>query len=393
MKIMLVDDENLALLQMERMVSNAFIEHGAQHIVQELKSFQIVRQALEYAKISPPDLIFLDIQMPEINGLEAAEYFQQLVPDVEIIFVTAFDDFAVKAFELNAMDYMLKPVGAARLYKSIGRVLESYNDKQPRVEKVKSTATQKIYCFNHIRFQVGEGEIEYPKWRTAKAQELFAFLLHHRGEFVPKYSIINMFTPELDKKRAMTQLYTIIYQIRKCVKEANLEIKIDNDSIQEGYCLRLENTEIDSEQWEKAITQLLPQQQDYYSAIEGLLYQYEGDYMGNYDYLWAESERERLRQLWLNFAKQLLQHLYATKDWIRLQKLGDKMNEFSPYEFEHGIYMMEAYDQLGQYDKLKQFYEKQEQRMMEELDLPLPEEMIQWYEAWLASRKGIQNKV
>lgn len=393
MKIMLVDDENLALLQLERMITNAFTEHGVQDQIQELKSFQLVQQALDYAKQSPPDLIFLDIQMPEITGLEAAEYFQQMLPEVEIIFVTAYDEFAVKAFELNAMDYLLKPVSASRLSKTVNRIMARRKDKQPQVLVEKPQAKQKIYCFNHIRFQVGDGIIEYPKWRTAKAQELFAFLLHHRGEFVPKYSIINMFSPELDKKRAMTQLYTVIYQIRKCVKEANLEIKIDNDSIQEGYCLRLENTIIDVEQWEKELNQLQPQDPQYYNKLEELLYQYEGDYMGNYDYLWAESERERLRQLWISNAKDFLQHLYAIKDWSRLLKLGDKMNSFSPYEFEYGIYMMEAYDQLGQYDKLKQFYEKQEQTMLEELDLPLPEDMIHWYEAWLASRKGIQNKV
>ncbi|GIP19143.1 hypothetical protein J40TS1_47850 [Paenibacillus montaniterrae] len=393
MKIMLVDDENLALLQLERMITNAFTEHGVQDQIQELKSFQLVQQALDYAKQSPPDLIFLDIQMPEITGLEAAEYFQQMLPEVEIIFVTAYDEFAVKAFELNAMDYLLKPVSASRLSKTVNRIMARRKDKQPQVLVEKPQAKQKIYCFNHIRFQVGDGIIEYPKWRTAKAQELFAFLLHHRGEFVPKYSIINMFSPELDKKRAMTQLYTVIYQIRKCVKEANLEIKIDNDSIQEGYCLRLENTVIDVEQWEKELNQLQPQDPQYYNKLEELLYQYEGDYMGNYDYLWAESERERLRQLWISNAKDFLQHLYAIKDWSRLLKLGDKMNSFSPYEFEYGIYMMEAYDQLGQYDKLKQFYEKQEQTMLEELDLPLPEDMIHWYEAWLASRKGIQNKV
>ncbi|WP_246563901.1 response regulator [Paenibacillus montaniterrae] len=390
---MLVDDENLALLQLERMITNAFTEHGVQDQIQELKSFQLVQQALDYAKQSPPDLIFLDIQMPEITGLEAAEYFQQMLPEVEIIFVTAYDEFAVKAFELNAMDYLLKPVSASRLSKTVNRIMARRKDKQPQVLVEKPQAKQKIYCFNHIRFQVGDGIIEYPKWRTAKAQELFAFLLHHRGEFVPKYSIINMFSPELDKKRAMTQLYTVIYQIRKCVKEANLEIKIDNDSIQEGYCLRLENTVIDVEQWEKELNQLQPQDPQYYNKLEELLYQYEGDYMGNYDYLWAESERERLRQLWISNAKDFLQHLYAIKDWSRLLKLGDKMNSFSPYEFEYGIYMMEAYDQLGQYDKLKQFYEKQEQTMLEELDLPLPEDMIHWYEAWLASRKGIQNKV
>lgn len=391
MNIMLVDDEQLALLQLERMLNNIFSKHGISNQIHEIRSFQLVSEALTYAKKKPPDLVFLDIQMPEITGLEAAEYFQNINQNTEIIFITAFDQFAVKAFELNALDYLLKPVSADRLDKALERALVRYGESKQRVEASieKPQTQQKIYCFNHIRFQVGDQPIVYPKWRTAKAQELFAFLLHHRGTIVSKYSIMTLFSPELDHKRAMTQLYTVIYQIRKCIKEANLELRIDNDSIQEGYCLQLENTVLDVELWENAMNGLSIDDAIDYDKLEELLLQYEGDYMGNYEYLWAENERERLRQLWNSRAKLLIEHLYHIKDWTRLANFGERLIGYSPYEFDYGVYMMEAYDQLGKADKLVQFYTKQEQLMKEELDLPLPEDMINWYERWQQSRKSI----
>lgn len=115
-----------------------------------------------------------------------------------------------------------------RLKKTIERLYskqELKTSSDPTLQSdssLQSETTQKIYAMKKISFQVGHNLIEYPKWRTAKAQELFAYLLHYRGQFVPKYKIINMFSPELDKKRAMTQLYTVIYQIRRCLKESTI---------------------------------------------------------------------------------------------------------------------------------------------------------------------------
>lgn len=383
LRFLLVDDERLALLQLEKMIAAAF-----QGQYSTIQSFQLVSEALTWAHEEQPDVICLDISMPEMSGLEAAEKLQVICPNAEIIFVTAYDEFAVKAFEINAMDYLLKPISLQRLQKTADRILATYQAEQINSEPEEREYDQKIYCFNKIKLGIGDQHVESPKWRTAKAQELFAYLLHHRGEFVPKYKIINMFTPELDKKRAMTQLYTIIYQIRRCLKEIGFKVSINNDSIQEGYCLKLERTWIDVEEWERNIDALQPNSDCYYDEIESLLQQYEGDYMGDYDYLWAESERERLRQKWVQHAHILLHHYYGQKLLSKLIILGERLYSFSPYEFDFSIYMLEAYEQLGQYDKLKAYYTKQAKMMKEEFDLPLPVEIVNWYNAWLEGRRS-----
>ncbi|WP_353095084.1 LytTR family transcriptional regulator DNA-binding domain-containing protein [Tissierella praeacuta] len=71
-----------------------------------------------------PDLIFLDIRMPKISGLEVADIIMKDKGRTVIVFTTAYDEFAIKAFEVNAVDYLLKPISKSRLGQTIERVIE-----------------------------------------------------------------------------------------------------------------------------------------------------------------------------------------------------------------------------------------------------------------------------
>lgn len=79
------------------------------------KTFTDSVEALVYLIKNPTDAVFLDIEMPNINGMYLAEQIIQIYPDTKICFVTAYHDFAVKAFEINAIDYILKPYSETRI--------------------------------------------------------------------------------------------------------------------------------------------------------------------------------------------------------------------------------------------------------------------------------------
>src|SRR5690348_9132252 len=68
------------------------------------------KEALELAAQSAPELVLLDIRMPQMDGLEAAQHLQKLTPPPAIIFTTAFDAYAMQAFDMHAVDYLLKPI-------------------------------------------------------------------------------------------------------------------------------------------------------------------------------------------------------------------------------------------------------------------------------------------
>jgi two-component system LytT family response regulator len=113
MKALLIDDERLARNELRRLLQAcADVE-----IVGEAAN---AKQAREQIAALSPDLLLLDVQMPGETGMELLESLEPPAP--QVIFTTAYDEFAVKAFELNALDYLLKPVDPVRLSAAIERL-------------------------------------------------------------------------------------------------------------------------------------------------------------------------------------------------------------------------------------------------------------------------------
>ena len=114
MKAIIIDDERLARVELKRLLS----QHKEINIVGEAVN---VDDAISKITELNPELIFLDIQMPGKNGFELLEELDS-VPTV--IFTTAYDEYALKAFEYNALDYLLKPIEPKRLEETIKKVIE-----------------------------------------------------------------------------------------------------------------------------------------------------------------------------------------------------------------------------------------------------------------------------
>lgn len=112
MKILIVDDEQLARQRLRHMLSNAN-EHS---IVGEAANGE---QALKQAQSLNPDLVFMDIRMPGMDGIEAANYLSRMESPPAIIFTTAFSEHALSAFETHAVAYLLKPIKQDQLDEAI----------------------------------------------------------------------------------------------------------------------------------------------------------------------------------------------------------------------------------------------------------------------------------
>lgn len=127
----LLDDEPLALQQLEQYV--------AETPILELRgSFNSATKALEYLHEQSVDLIFVDINMPRISGLE---FVEALPYDVKVIFVTAHREFALEGFTLDAADYLLKPLSYASFLKSVEKVHNRY------FNRTTSERTDREYIF------------------------------------------------------------------------------------------------------------------------------------------------------------------------------------------------------------------------------------------------------
>ncbi|MEQ8360916.1 MAG: LytTR family DNA-binding domain-containing protein [Cytophagales bacterium] len=126
MKTIIIDDERLARQELKNML----IPFDEIEVIGEAANAD---EAIEMIQQSNPDLIFLDVQMP---GKDGFEMLQELNSVPSVVFVTAYDEYALKAFEVNAMDYLVKPVQPERLKESIGKLLEEF-DKKSRTKSGK----------------------------------------------------------------------------------------------------------------------------------------------------------------------------------------------------------------------------------------------------------------
>lgn len=114
-RTLLIEDERLAREELKSLLKD-FMEI---EIVGEARNGS---EALEMIKKLSPDLLFLDINMPEMNGFEMIKHLEEIP---QVIFVTAYDEFALKAFDVNALDYLLKPVDPIRLQEAIKKLSNS----------------------------------------------------------------------------------------------------------------------------------------------------------------------------------------------------------------------------------------------------------------------------
>jgi two-component system, LytTR family, response regulator len=113
LKTILIDDEPLAISRLKRLLSRYEADFD---IIAEAKNGA---EGLEFIEKHKPELIFLDIEMPEMNGFEMLSKLSYMPI---VIFATAFDQYAIRAFEENSIDYLLKPIEAERLEKTVEKL-------------------------------------------------------------------------------------------------------------------------------------------------------------------------------------------------------------------------------------------------------------------------------
>jgi two-component system LytT family response regulator len=370
MRAVLIDDERLALRQLEMMLQ----EWSG---IQIVGTYIEVLQALEIIAELKPEVVFIDIQMPEINGLDAAERIYELSPETNIVFVTAYNEYAVQAFELNAMDYVLKPLQRQRLQLTVQRL-------EQRISIVERTATDSMHirCFQTFQIELPARTSEPIRWRTTKAQELFFYLFHSRGQWIRKGVLLDLFWPEMDLKKAATSLYTTIYQIRQSLKKAMGNSPVRILSVDDGYMLDMKDVTIDVMEWENELRQLDKISEKSVSEHQRLMDLYRGDYLGDYDFLWAEGERQRLRMLWAHHA-QSLADFYASRGLTaKAITVHHRIIQLNPYSEESYYALMKLYDVVQERAAVEEQYRRLMSVLMDELDLEPSSAITEWYTNW-----------
>jgi len=305
LRTLIVDDEQPSLNKLEKLLNNSGMAKVAGRFTEPLK-------ALEFLEECKVDAVFLDIEMPDMDGIELAGRIIDLYGDIDVVFVTAYNQYAVEAFRLNALDYLLKPVSADRLSETLNRITKKSGRKL-------YTNELQVQCFGRFCVSAGEEEIRF---RTEKAEELLAFLIDCRGGFVSRSKILDRLWADFDGDRAMVHFNTTLHYVKKALLAYGIQISIHYD--RGSYRINLEGLNCDYLKFCDFADNKRIIGQGNILECEEVLELYTGEYLSGWDYEWIAGKRLLLEE---KFIEMLLETAAFYKSAGNYSKAGKWLRE------------------------------------------------------------------
>lgn len=312
-KVIIVDDELPAIgeiVELLKEFDNYDVKGGFTNYIEVLNNIKDIK----------PDIAILDIHIPVMNGIELASKIMDESPGTQVIFATAFDQYAIEAFELSAVDYILKPVKKERLSKALYKAIRNIHIVDHPNEEKNSVFSEQIKLLGKLQVKSENGIV---KWNTAKVEELFAYLLLRRGKIISKYNIYADIFPEADEERAKKYLHTCIYQLRKTLKNYNMETVFELKNVDDGYILKSNKITVDLEQFKEIALEAVKNKD--IAELWKVDEMYTGDFLDKFDALWIDEERQALKMIYDKVCKLLIRELYGNKDYNKAIEYMDKL--------------------------------------------------------------------
>ena len=252
MKVLLVDDEKLQLSRLEEAVKGVLPDV-------EILGFTNPVKALEESKASQIDIAFLDIEMPVLNGIQLAKKLKAAYPSINIIFVTAYDSYAIESFKIHASGYVLKPVNKAKIQAEISAL------RYPI--ELKSAKKVQVKCFGNFEIFYDGKPLDFA---YTKSKEVFAYLVDREGSAV-NVNELNAVLWEEDHKSYLRNLIADIQATLKDIGASDVFVKRHSECF-------VDVTKIDCDAYE------------YKANNPDTINLYRGEYMAQYP--WAAFEAD-----------------------------------------------------------------------------------------------------
>lgn len=261
MKVLSVDDELPNLNNFKAKVKD-FDD------IESLVQFQNGLEAIEYVRNNDIDVAFLDMEMPMINGIELAEKLKEIDPNIKIIFVTAFEQYALKAFSVDAIGYVLKPYTSSDIRKELDKA--KLVKAVPKKHVVIQTMPSLVVSVDDTVLRLGK----------TKVAELFAVLVDHGDSGITVGEAIAYLWPDKASDEKSQQLYRVTFhRLMETLKEVGVEHIIGT----KGRTKYLVKDQVEC---------------DLYYMLDGnrnFINRYAGEYL--VEYSWAEMRNAQLYQI------------------------------------------------------------------------------------------------
>lgn len=349
MRAIVVDDEPLVAAQIDRMLAGAGVT--------VLACCVNPHEALGLARAMRPDVLFLDIEMPELNGLEIAERVYADKLDMEVVFITAYNQYALDAFRVNALDYLLKPVMEEDLQRALERVEKR---RQPRGVAIGGCGQRPVVAelFGMFALYV-DGGLEPVRWVTSKCAELLAYmLLQPREKEVSKWELFEALWPTQNEEKAGINLRSTVSRINKTLRDCGLGMALT--SIRNGYRLVLteETLVVDAAELELFTLDAAEPDPDHPAHVEQLVQRCSRPFLQAFDGAWCEPYRKQYRLYFLHLGKKLLSYYErAEAEPLKALRLADLLVEHDPYDESLREAALKLHHRLGGAQRAIAYYE------------------------------------
>ncbi|KRE55965.1 response regulator [Paenibacillus sp. Soil750] len=380
MKVILVDDEPAMHLILHKMLDKIPGVHVAGAFTDALSAVSFLSGNDDIG------LAFVDISMKGENGMEFAAKMEESGSTMQVVFVTSHKDFALEAYELSVLDYLVKPVSKERLQRTVNRALSNW--QLLRSQPLQDLASQDVgqVVITALGDFAVRNEAGRVKWISRKCTELFAYLVLYRGRRIPRSRLIADIYGGMDQKGAENYLNTTVYQLRNSLEPLGMRgiVRSEND----GYALELKDPFIDYVEFEKQVKKLHSidvGNVDRAVQIERL---YTGDLFGDKSYLWATDEMERYARLYASFSIKLATAHISLRDMTSASKLLLKLKERNPFDESVISLLMTICEQTGNRKGLTALYTGYARLLSLELGIHPSEELIQQYELLVSLFSG-----
>jgi two-component SAPR family response regulator len=346
-----VDDEELARSRLSIML-------GEIEGMELCGSFGTAVEALQYIEEYLVNVVFLDISMPEMDGMEFANRLLEQGSSAKVVFVTGYEEYAVDAFELEAVDYLLKPISRERLAKTVRRLM---------IPKKSELQQLCVSCFGGFKVSVRDSG-DVITWRSPKVEELFAFLIC-KGS-VSRDEIADTLWDGFMLDKAMKNINSTVYYIRKALQQYGLESCVLTTHRQ----ISIDTRKISCDLYE--FEKLQQSGRSLENRVERLNELYRGELFQGKTYEWSFLKANAIEESLITNLIKRSEQWEKQEQYEKAEHLYWRVMELNPFHEETYGHLVTIYIKTGKHRKAELLRQQMEQLLAEDTALtplkPLP---------------------
>ncbi len=356
-RVIVMDDEPLALVNIKKHL-NAFDD------IEVIETFTTAKDLLIEGPTLDFQVAFLDVEMPGMSGLEVAQLIKTWDKNICIIFVTAYRDYAVQAFDVQSLDYLLKPISKSRLETTINRIQELVQKDLTSAAQTHQKPSLTIRCFGEFVVSYDEKAIH---WRTIKTKELFAFLFLQLHMPVPRDTILDTLWSDTDIKKARVQLHTTVSYLRTTLSSYGYSDVIEYTN--GCYILKLEDFQCDAHDLEYILNTKAETGRLDIEKAEELIQNYHGEFMATLDYSWTASKANLMNKQFTQLLDELIHYYTKNQNFKNRERSLLLALELNPYSDKTVQLLIRHYTEIGNRAEAIKMYHSFNSLLLSELNV------------------------